>query len=160
MRAFLVSLASAFLVVSTGNAAHLNQHSSITPGGMPEIVQHAPERGGDTVRMWKRAQFRVVPLDTVAADNAELGSLRACVMQSEFEAAKLATTAPGVREQFSRQIALTRALLNFIDRQQSEVGKNRTVLEVENNLNHLQGQMMCEACHSRVIASVKPAISH
>ena len=159
MRAFLVSLAATLVAVSTGTPAHLNQRNSV-PGGLPEIVQRAPQRGGDTLRMWKRAQFRVIPLDVVAADNEELQSLRARVMQSEFEAAKIATSDPAARGQFSRQVRLTRALLNYIERQQSDRRKNRTVLEVESNLNHLQGQMMCEACHSRAIANAEPAHAH
>jgi len=157
MRAFLVCLAVTLLAVSTGTPAGLNQHTSV-PGGLPEIVQRVPERGGDTLRMWKRVQIKVIPLAVAAADNTELEALRGRVMQMEFDAAKLGTTNPAVREQLSRQLRLTRTLLNFIERQQSEHGKSRTVLEVESNLNHLQGQMMCEACHSRALASARPPV--
>ena len=69
-----------------------------------------------------------------------------------MDAAKLAPSDPAVREQFSRQIQLMRALLNFAARQDSDQGKSPTALQVQQHLNRIEGQVMCEACHNRIVA--------
>jgi hypothetical protein len=107
---------------------------------------------GDGIRMWRRAEIRVMPLGLVAADKAELQSLRTRVTEAEVDAAKLAPSDPAVREQFSRQIQLMRALLSFTERQDSDQGKSPTALQVQQHLNQIEGQIMCEACHNRVVA--------
>src|SRR5689334_18371583 len=82
-----------------------------------QTEQRAP--GGDAVRMWRRAQIRVVPLDLFAGDKAELESLRARVARAEADAARLSPD-PATREQLSRQLQLMKALLSYADRIQSD----------------------------------------
>lgn len=107
---------------------------------------------GDGIRMWRRAEIRVIPLDLVAADRAELQSLRTRVTEAEVDAARLAPSDPAVREQFSRQVQLMKAMLTFAERQDSDQGKSPTALQVQQHLNRIEGQMMCEACHNRILA--------
>ena len=40
----------------------------------------------------------------------------------------------------------------FAEQQQSDQGKSPNALAVEHRLNQLQGQTMCEACHSGIVA--------
>ncbi len=152
MRAFLLPLIFVLLVVSAPNSASSHQRQT-APGGMPEIVQRGPQRGGDVVRMWKRAEIRVIPMDVAAADRAELQALRERVARAESDIAKLGNSNFTVQQQFSRDLQLMESLLRYAERQDSDRGKSPTAIAVEKNLNHLQGQMMCEACHSRAIAS-------
>lgn len=130
----------------------------------PSAVQSVPvqllQRGtdfhsqGDGVRMWRRAEIRVMPLDLVAADKAELQSLRTRITEAEVDAARLAPPDPAVREQFSRQIQLMKALLSFAERQDSDQGKSPAALQVQQHLNQIEGQRMCEACHNRMVAQM------
>ncbi len=103
--------------------------------------------------MWKRAEIRVIPADLAAADRAELQTLRERVARAESEIARLGNTSFATQQQFSRDLQLMESLLRYAERQESDRGKSPTAIAVENNLNHLQGQMMCEACHTRAIAS-------
>src|SRR5690348_1455459 len=105
-------------------------------------------RGSDTARMWRRAQISVVPLDLVAADRAELESLRAGVRQAEADIARLGPLDTPAREQIARQVQLMRSLLNYADRHDSDQGKGATALEVQRRLNRIEGEIMCEACHT------------
>ncbi|MBZ5596707.1 MAG: hypothetical protein LAN83_00150 [Acidobacteriia bacterium] len=127
----------------------------------PAAVQSVPVQltqretdlqSGDGVRMWRRAEIRVMPVDLVAADKAELQSLRTRIAEAEVDAARLAPSDPAVREQFSRQIQLMKALLTFAERQDSNQGKSPTALQVQQHLNQIEGQVMCEACHNRILA--------
>ena len=130
-------------------------------GWQPAAVQSVPVQltqretdlqSGDGVRMWRRAEIRVMPVDLVAADKAELQSLRTRIAEAEVDAARLAPSDPAVREQFSRQIQLMKALLTFAERQDSNQGKSPTALQVQQHLNQIEGQVMCEACHNRILA--------
>jgi hypothetical protein len=114
--------------------------------------QRAP--GGDAVRMWRHAQIRVVPLDLFASDKAELESLRARVLQSERDAARLSPD-PASREQLARQLQLMKALVSYAERSQSDQGKSPTAVDVQSRLNRIEGLTMCEACHAGVVADVQ-----
>lgn len=59
-----------------------------------------------------------------------------------------------VREQLSKQIELLHQLLAFAELQDSDRGKGPTALEVQHHLNKIEGQLMCEACHSDVNAQL------
>jgi hypothetical protein len=54
---------------------------------------------------------------------------------------------PAVREQLSRQLQIMRALLNYAERQDTDQG-SLVALQVQRHLNKIEGQVMCEACHS------------
>jgi len=108
--------------------------------------------GNDSTRMWRRAEIRVMPLDLLAANRAELQSLRERVAQAESDSNRLGSPDQAVREQLSRQFELMRALLRFAQRQESDAGKSATAIEVQRHLNRIEGQMMCEACHSGIVA--------
>ena len=109
---------------------------------------------GGLVHMWRRAQINVVPLDLYAGDRAELESLRTRVKQAETDAARLSPD-PAAREQLSRQLQLMKALLSFAERTQSDQGKNVTAIEVQNRLNQIEGQTLCEACHLSIVAEAR-----
>jgi hypothetical protein len=151
LAAFLVPIALILLVASNANPAFVHQQQ-MTPGGLPEIVSQDSKRSGDTVRMWKRAEIRVVPADRVAADNAELQSLRDRVVRAELDSSRLAPADRAVRDQLLRQRELMYALLTYAEHQDSDRGKSPTALEVQKKLNKMEGQMMCEACHTRMVA--------
>jgi hypothetical protein len=51
-----------------------------------------------------------------------------------------------------RQQQLLKLLLNLAERQESNAGKGPTVLEVQRHLNEIEGRVMCEACHTGVVA--------
>jgi hypothetical protein len=126
-------------------------------GAPATAAQTQPDvRGSDSTRMWRRAQIRVVPLDLVAADRAELESLRARVTKAEADVARLGPVDAPAREQIARQAQLMRSLLNYADRHDSDQGKGPTAVEVERRLNRIEGEIMCEACHSGVVAELHP----
>jgi hypothetical protein len=110
------------------------------------------QRPGTGDRMWRRAEIRVVPLDLYLANKVELDSLRARVAQAQRDAAKLEPAEPAAREQLHRQLQLLRALLNFAERQESNAGKGPAALDVQRHLNEIEGKVMCEACHSGMVA--------
>jgi hypothetical protein len=103
--------------------------------------------------MWKHAEIRVVPAEVLFADQTELQSLRDRVARAEMESARLAPVDRSIRQQLSHQRHLMDALLAFAERQGSDRGKSPMALEVQNNLNRIEGQVMCETCHSRAVAS-------
>jgi hypothetical protein len=121
-----------------------------------QLAQLGPDSpgSGGTVRMWRRAEIRVVPLDLVAADRAELESLRSRVAEAEVDSRRLEVSDPAVREQLSRQIQLMKGLLSYAERQDSDRGKSASALEVQRHLNQIEGQTMCEACHGTILAGV------
>ncbi len=121
--------------------------------GTPQSSQMMPAHQSDTgERMWRRAEIRVVPLDLYLANKVELDSLRARVEQAQADAAKLEAAEPAAREQLHRQLQLLKALLNFAERQESNAGKGPAALDVQRHLNEIEGKVMCEACHSGMVA--------
>jgi len=123
--------------------------------GTPRQVIPAQQNG---VRepMWRRAEIRVVPLDLYLANKVELDSLRAHVDQAQADAARLEPPDPAARELLYRQQQLLKALLNLAQRQESNAGKGSTVLEVQRHLNEIEGKLMCEACHTGMVARHVP----
>jgi len=112
----------------------------------------AVQSNDDVSRMWCRAQIRVTPLKQVDRNRAELESLRTRVAQVEREDTNLWLIDSNARQQLSSQNQLIRELLRFAEQQQSDRGKSPTALAVERRLNQLQGETMCEACHSGIVA--------
>lgn len=145
---FALSLAAALLLADT---ASLKPSPALHRAAVP-VVQRNSIPAGDGVRMLRRADIRVFPLDVVVANRAELESFRDRVARAKADSAGLYLSDPAVRQQLARQIQLMDAMLSYAERLNSDVGKNATALEVQRNLNHIEGQMMCEACHTTVIA--------
>jgi len=102
--------------------------------------------------MWRRAEIRVTPLEQAERNRAVLESLRNRVAQAERETPSLWLLDSNVRQQLSSQVQLMRELLTFAELQESNQGKSPNALAVERRLNQLQGQTMCEACHSGIVA--------
>ena len=102
--------------------------------------------------MWRRAQIRVVPLEQVELRKAELQTLRNRVLKAEAEGTGYWFSDPSVRKQLAEQLQLMKDLIKFADEQQSNNAKTPTAIEVERHLNQIQGQTMCEACHSGIVA--------
>jgi hypothetical protein len=121
--------------------------------GAPKSNQMMPaHQAGMGERMWRRAEIRVVPLDLYLANKVELDSLRARVEQALADAAKLEPAEPAAREQLYRQVQLLTALLKFAERQESNAAKGPDVIDVQRHLNEIEGKVMCEACHTGVVA--------
>lgn len=106
----------------------------------------------DSSRMWRRAEIRVTPLERVDRNRAVLESLRDRVAQAERESANIWLLDSNVRQQLSSQLQTMRDLLTLAEQQQSNQGKSPNALAVERRLNQLEGQTMCEACHSGIVA--------
>ena len=152
----LLSVVSVFAVVLLGE----NYLPSQSLSGEPRMAapsQQRPDVWSDGERMWSRAQIRVVPLDVARANREEMQSLRDRVAQAEGETLKLSSHNPQVREHLYRQDDLIRALLNYAERQNSDQGKSLAALDVQRHLNEIEGRTNCGACHTRVIATRKPA---
>jgi len=115
------------------------------------------QQSGAGDRMWRRAEIRVVPLDLYLANKVELDSLRARVERAQADAARLEPPDPAARELLYRQQQLLKALLGLAQRQESNAGKGSTVLDVQRHLNEIEGKVMCEACHTSVVARQAPA---
>jgi hypothetical protein len=122
--------------------------------GSSQMIPAQHSSGGE--RMWRRAEIRVVPLDLYLANKVELDSLRARVDQAQADAARLEPPDPAARELLYRQQQLLKALLNLAHRQESNAGKGSTVLEVQRHLNEIEGKLMCEACHTGMVARQVP----
>lgn len=131
------------------------QPAAISPAPA-QPVQNATQSwsGSDSTRMWRRAEIRVLPLDLLAANRAELESLRKRVADAESDSSRLGSSDLAVREQLFRQLQLMKALLRFAERQEADTGKSATALEVQRHLNRIEGQTMCEACHSGIVARI------
>ena len=97
--------------------------------------------------MLRSAEIVVLPTELSAANRVELTSFRDRLAQSELNLERLEIPDPAVREQLFRQIQLTKALLAFAQRQNSDVGKSPAAIQVERHLNEIEGKVMCEACH-------------
>lgn len=136
--------------VTVAGALVLGQSLPVTPPQSSGPFSPAQAQGGE-LRMRSRAQIQVVPIDLLVSHNAELQSLRARVAQAEAETNRLEIADPAIREQFSRQLQLLRSLLRLAEAQQADAGKSPTALEVQQHLNNIEGQTLCEACHGRII---------
>jgi len=151
MRLLAFLFASAFAILAfglssqqTSNVPALSSHPS------PYITDVWSGYNGS--RMWRRAEIRVVPLDQVDLRKAELQTLRNRVAKAEAEGTGYWFSDPNVRKQMGEQLQLMKDLLKFADEQQSNNAKTPTAMEVERRLNRIQGQTMCEACHSGIVA--------
>ncbi|HVO63807.1 MAG TPA: hypothetical protein VMT53_22985 [Terriglobales bacterium] len=141
---------SAILLAQSYFPSHL---PSLQPT-LSQIAQARPDtRGSDGERMVTRAEIRVLPLDVAAERINELESLRGRVTRAESDALKLSSSAPAMREHLFRQIEIMQALLQFVEREQSDQGKSPAAIEVERHLNDIEGRVNCNACHMRVVAS-------
>jgi hypothetical protein len=128
----------------TSNVPAANVHSS------PAVTD--VWNGYNGSRMWRRAEIRVVSLDQADLSKAELQSLRDRVAKAQAEGTGYWFSDPALRKQLSDHLQLMRDLLKFAEQQQSNRTKSPTAVEVERRLNQIQGQDMCEACHSGIVA--------
>jgi hypothetical protein len=144
------------LVLGVGSALVLAQTLSdpaLPERGTPRLNQMMPAHPTDVgERMWRRAEILVVPLDLFLARRVELDSLRARVEQAQADAARLELADPAASELLSRQQQLLKLFLTLAERQESNAGKGPTALEVQRHLNQIEGKVMCEACHTGVVA--------
>jgi hypothetical protein len=150
--AFLLALCLAAMV-AFGAALSSRQPTNTSSANVasPQSVMSV-QFNDDTSRMWRRAEILVVPLEQVERNRAALESLRNRVAQAERETSSFWLVDPNVRQQLFSQVQLMRQLLTFAEQQQSNKGKSPTALAVERRLNQLEGQTMCEACHSGIVA--------
>ena len=132
--------------------------SSRQPTNTPSANVASPQNvmsvqfNDDTSRMWRRAEIRVIPLEQVERNRVALESLRNRVAQAERETSSFWLVDPNVRQQLFSQVQLMRQLLTFAEQQESNKARGPTALAVERRLNQLEGQTMCEACHSGIVA--------
>ena len=134
--------------------------AAITSQPIPNTPQaFAPRHNGtpvastyDSSRMWRRAEIRVVPLEQADRNRFALESLRRRVALAEQETTSVWLLESHVRQQLSSQTQLIKKLLALAEQQQSDRGQSPNAMAVERRLNQLQGQMMCEACHSGIVA--------
>ncbi|HZQ21984.1 MAG TPA: hypothetical protein VFA89_04225 [Terriglobales bacterium] len=153
---FLVALC-AVIVAALAGAASVSQ-TSTHPEYFNQLSEHAglPRMGTDGVMMWRRAEIRVLPMEVAVANRAELKSLEERVKEAGIDSARIDLSDPGVRQQVSRQLRLLEDLLSYAERQNSDEGKSRAAMDVQQHLNQIEGQMMCEACHSKNVAQLIP----
>jgi len=111
--------------------------------------ESAPWSSADSSRMWRRAEIRVIPVDRVTANRAQLQSFRQRVAQAELDGIGLGFADPAQRR---RQLYLLRELLQFAEQQESNQTESPTALEVQRQLNQIEGRVMCEACHRGIVA--------
>jgi len=140
-------------VLAFGTSPSSQENSNVSPS----IARPIPGPTGlwdgyNSSRMWRRAEIRVIPLDQADLNKAELQSLRDRVAWAEAESTGFWFSDPALRRQLSDQLQLMKELLKFAEQQQSDRGKSPTAIEVERRLNQIQGQTMCEACHSGIVA--------
>jgi hypothetical protein len=150
--AFLFALCLATMVAfgaAVSSQQPKNAPQAITPS-RNDVT--AVQNDYDGSRMWRRAEIRVTPLEQVDRNRSALESLRNRVAQAERESTSLWLIDSNVRQQLSSQVQLMRELLTFAEQQQSDRGKSPNALAVERRLNQLEGQTMCEACHSGIVA--------
>ena len=141
-------------ILACGTSLSSQQTSNVPPSPTMRPAPGPAElwSGYNGSRMWRRAEIRVVPLDEVDLNKAELQSLRDRVARAEAESTGFWFSDPAMRKQLSEQLQLMKELLKFADKQQSNRSKSPTAVEVERRLNLIQGQTMCEACHSGIVA--------
>jgi hypothetical protein len=133
--AFLFALCLAAMV-AFGAVLSSPQPKNAPPAMAPSHDDVMAVQSNDGSRMWR----------------AELESLRTRVAQVELESTNVWLIDSNVRQQLSSQVQLMKEMLRFAEQQQSDRGKGPTALAVERRLNQLQGQTMCEACHSGIVA--------
>jgi hypothetical protein len=137
--AFAESLSSRQELTSPRNSAQTGQH--------PAELWKCQDGG----RMLRRAWIRVVPLDRMNANRTELESLRQRVNRAELEAIEREPLESALQR---RQVALMEELLRFAERQEFEPVENPVAQQVQQQLNEIEGHVMCEACHSGVVAQI------
>jgi len=150
--AFLFALCLATVVAfaaAVSSRQPTNTPQAIAPS-RPDVT--AVQSNYDGSRMWRRAEIRVTSLEQADRNRVALESLRNRVAQAERESSSLWLVDFNVRQQLSSQVQLMRELLALAEQQQSNRGKSPNALAVERRLNQLQGQTMCEACHSGIVA--------
>lgn len=142
---FALSLVTASVLPQTSPVRH--------PSPLAHPPLHSNDGGSaarnssDGVRMLRRADIRVLPVELIVANRTELASLRGRVAQAEVDMTKLDVSDLAVREQLSRQRQLMRALLSYAERQDTDKGKSLVAVQVQRHLNRIEGQVMCETCH-------------
>lgn len=141
-------------MVAFGTTLSSQQTSNVPPSNTMRPAPGPTDiwSGYNSSRMWRRAQIRVVPLDEVDLNKAELQSFEERVARAEAESTGFWLSDPVLRKQLSEQLQLMKELLKFAQKQQSSRVKSPTAIEVERRLNQIQGQTMCEACHSGIVA--------
>ena len=150
--AFLLALCLAAMV-AFGAALSSRQPTNTLSASIASPQNVMPVQfNDDTSRMWRRAEILVIPLEQVERNRVALESLRSRVAQAERETSSFWLVDPNVRQQLFSQVQLMRQLLTFAEQQQSNKGKGPTAVAVERRLNQLEGQTMCEACHSGIVA--------
>jgi hypothetical protein len=133
--------------------------SSQQTSNVPPVLSHSTPQPSDVwsgyngSRMWRRAEIQVVPLEQMDLRKAELQALQNRVAKAEAEGIGYWFCDPSVRKQLATQLQLMKDLLKFADEEQANKAKSPTALEVERRLNQIQGQTMCEACHSGIVAN-------
>jgi hypothetical protein len=149
--AFLFALCLATMVAfaAVSSLQPKNASQAIAPSRLDVT---ALQSNYDGSRMWRRAEIRVIPLEQADRNRAALESLRTRVAEAERESDGLWLVDPHVRQQLSLQVQLMQELLTLAEQQQSNRGKSLNALAVERRLNQLQGQTMCDACHSGIVA--------
>ena len=150
--AFLCALCLVALLAFGASLSSQQTSNVPSPSARPTPSPTDLWGGYNSSRMWRRAEIRVVPLDQVDLNKAELQSLRDRVARAEAESTGFWFSDPVLRKQLSEQLQLMKELLKFAEQQQSNKGKSPTAIEVERRLNQIQGQTMCEACHSGIVA--------
>ena len=149
LSAFLFAL-GLIAILAFGSSLSSQQN----PPGNVRVVPGISDslRGYNGSRMWRRAEIRVVSLEQADSNKAELQSLRKRVSIAETQSAAYWFSDPAVRSQMNEQLQLMRDLLKFSEQQQANNAKSPTAIEVERRLNQIQGETMCEACHSGIVA--------
>lgn len=150
--AFLCALCLAAVLAFGASPSSQETSNFPAPSTRPSPGPTGLWGGYNGSRMWSRAEIRVVPLDQADLNKAELQSLRDRVARAEAESTGFWFSDPTLRKQLSDQLQLMKELLKFAEQQQSNRGKTPTAIEVERRLNQIQGQTMCEACHSGIVA--------
>jgi len=74
------------------------------------------------------------------------------VAQADAEATRLGLVNSAVRVHLYQQLDLMHELLKYAQRWDSDRGKSSATLEVQRHRNHIEGRVMCEACHTQIIA--------
>jgi uncharacterized membrane protein YccC len=143
---FALSLVTASVLPLTSTVRHASPGASLSTPSSND--GSAAQSMGDGVRMLRRADILVSPVELTVAHRAELASLHDRVAQAEVDFTRLDVSDPAAREQMSRELHLMQALLHYAERQDTDRGKSPVALQVQRRLNGIEGQVMCEACHS------------
>jgi len=140
-------------ILAFGASLSSQQTSNVPPATARPTPAPTDVWGGyNGSRMWRRAEIRVVPLDQADLNRAELQSFQERVTRAEAQSTGFWFSDATLRKQLSDQLQLMKELLRFAEQQQANKVKSPTAIEVERRLNQIQGQTMCEACHSGIVA--------